>query len=180
MPTHQVDILHQASHAALQYSATAKRFLDGIFASLAQDVRNRDQIGAPSTSRDAHTADRDAGGPPTIAGFMQGVQPTVTSRPTTGIEILKGLSAQDDPAQAEEMAKILESLPPPAGPSSTRRPANSGSSSLAASGSMTPRRPGPGMGITPRKIGRIGSSTPRRERELSRGPVSPSKATTSS
>jgi hypothetical protein len=165
-------MLHQSSHAALQYSATAKRFLDGIFASLAQDVRNRDQIGAPSTLRDAHNADRETGGPPTVAGFMQDVQPLTTSTgPVSGIELLKGLSAQDDPLQAEEMTRIMESLPA-TGPSSTRRPPSAGPSttSISAPGSMTPRRPGAGMGITPRKIGRLGSSTPRRERELSRGP----------
>jgi kinetochore protein Mis13/DSN1 len=174
----QVDVLHQASHAALQYSATAKRFLDGIFASLAQDVRNRDRSGAPSTL-DAHHADRETGAPPNVAGFLKGAQAESPSHASSGLDILKSLSADDDPSKGAEMMRLLESLPPV--PPSVRRPVNPsstriGSNSTAASGSMTPRRLGSGVCITPRKIGRLGSSTPRRERELSRGP-SPSLAT---
>jgi kinetochore protein Mis13/DSN1 len=174
-----VDVLHQASHAALQYSATAKRFLDGIFASLAQDVRNRDQSGA-RTTLDSHGADREVGAPPSIAGFLKSTQAESSSHTSSGLDMLKSLSANDDPSKGAEMMRLLESLPPV--PPSVRRPANPGStragsnSTSSASGSMTPRRPGSGVGITPRKIGRLGSSTPRREREVSRGP-SPSSAT---
>ena len=173
-------MLHQASHAALQYSATAKRFLDGVFASLAQDVRNRDRSGVSSIVADSRNADREAGAPPSTAEFLAGMRAESSSQPSSGLDILKALSAEDDPSKGAEMMRLLESLPPvppsvrrPTNPSSTRTGSNP--TGASGSGSMTPRRPGAGTGITPRKIGRLGSSTPRRERELSRGP-SPSLA----
>ncbi|WVQ95141.1 hypothetical protein IAU59_002235 [Kwoniella sp. CBS 9459] len=47
---YKVDTLLQSSHVALQYTLQSSRFLDGIFASLAADLRMRDRVGPSGSS----------------------------------------------------------------------------------------------------------------------------------
>ncbi|WVO14528.1 hypothetical protein L204_102163 [Cryptococcus depauperatus] len=42
---YKVDVLHESSHVALQYVEQAGRFLNGVFSSLAADLRARDRFG---------------------------------------------------------------------------------------------------------------------------------------
>jgi kinetochore protein Mis13/DSN1 len=169
--------MHQSSHAAVQYSATATKFLDGIFASLAQDLRNRDQLGAPSTLKDNNN---DQDGPAlSVAGFVSEIRPgpaATSSKPRNALELLKSLSADDDAEQDDALLTDLNPLPlmsnslnvpsGSAGMSSTRTISAQSNHSTNGSGSttMTPRRPGSGLGgITPRKIGMLTAPTPRRD-----------------
>lgn len=93
-------MINQAAHAALQYSTTAAKFLDGIFASLAQDIRNRDQTGARSTLVDSSAADQE-GGAISVAGFMTGLQRDApVENKKSALDILRSLSA-DDPGTRE-------------------------------------------------------------------------------
>lgn len=50
---YEIDLLHQASHRASRYAQQSKQFLDGIFSSLASDLRAREGTSTlPSTDTD--------------------------------------------------------------------------------------------------------------------------------
>lgn len=118
---YEVDSLHQSTHQAAAYAAQARRFLDGIFSSLASDLRKRD---APP-GNDA--LESSAGN----VGSISGNQGEMRRDP---IHMLRALAAADTRSQtADTVAKAASVAVAPA-------------SSAAA---HTPRRPQPAT--TPRR-----------------------------
>lgn len=156
--------MHQSSHAALQYSKTADNFMNGIYAALTQDVRNRQTSGTSSDALRA-LADREGEGP-SAASFMHNVQPG-PSKPRNPLELLRTLAAEDASRQSEETIAAVNALPPvPLGVPSLPASRPASANSMATPGRAG--RHGHSTGITPRKIGAFGA-TPRRE-TVARGP----------
>jgi kinetochore protein Mis13/DSN1 len=139
----EVDLLHQTSHQANQYMHQAQRFLDGIFSSLAADLRSRDGQGDSLPPLD------DSDGPDTAALLASAAAgpSRATSNPMNMLRALASADSQQQSAEAVAKAAAV-SVAPTA--SSTRTQA------------MTPRRTA--TTATPRRqsvYGR-GTSTPGR------------------
>lgn len=129
----EVDMLHQTSHQAHQYALQAQRFLDGIFSSLASDLRARDgETRVPPPTDDAG-ADAEAA---VLLSAAAG-----PSRPRTDpINMLRALASADAKKQTPET--VAKAAAVAAVSATPRAPA------------LTPRRAGPGA--TPRRAGVYG------------------------
>lgn len=136
----EVDMLHQATHQARQYSLQATRFLDGIFSSLAADLRSQDDAGKlPST---------DSDGPDAVA-LLSAAGSTQPSSRADPMHMLRALAAADASQQTPEtLAKAASVAHVTATP---RRP--------SANVGGTARKAG-GVGTTPRRAGVYGRGTP--------------------
>lgn len=129
---YQVDTLHHASHQANQYAQQAKRLLDGIFSSLAEDLRTRDGERALSPT--------DSDTPDTVALLASATASGSRIPHGDPIHLLRALAAADAKQPSSERIARAAALP------SAPRP------SIAA----TPRRPS----ATPRRPGGYGRGTP--------------------
>jgi len=135
----QVDTLLQTSHAALQYSLQAQRFLDGFFSSLTADLRSREGLGLPSVLpvNDSDSPDAIA----LLSSARAGPSSSATSMSRDPMHMLRALAAAEAKQQSEETVAAAAMVAPVT--------------------AMTPRRPAPGM--TPRRAGVLGmGATPRR------------------
>lgn len=129
---YEVDKLHHASHQANQYMQQSKRLLDGIFSSLAEDLRARDGGGElPSTDSDA---------PDTVALLARATAGSSREPRGDPIHMLRALAAADAKQPSSESIARAATIPPAPRPS------------MAA----TPRRPS----ATPRRGGVYGRGTP--------------------
>lgn len=115
----QVDAIHQATHSAVQYTTQAGRVMDGIFASLAADLRTRDNAGLPASSS------------------TNGTGRTTPSRDPR--DLLRALAATEADQQSAATVMAASSLPP------VSRQAHPAATPRRAPG--TPRRAG-GLGST--------------------------------
>ncbi|CAD6568451.1 MAG: hypothetical protein TREMPRED_004543 [Tremellales sp. Tagirdzhanova-0007] len=136
----QVDTLLQTSHAALQYSLQAQRFLDGIFSALTTDLRSRERLFTPPIVEGSS----DAPDPVALlssvqAGTSSSINASAKSRDP--ILLLRALASAEAKQQSEDTVAAAAMVAPVA--------------------AMTPRRPAPGT--TPRRAGTLGpGTTPRR------------------
>lgn len=121
---YEVDTLHQSTHQAAAYAAQARQFLDGIYTSLASDLRKRD---APPRDSERETSSSR------VEGTMSGAGPDTTRRDP--IYMLRALAAADVRSQTPDtVAKAASVAVAPA----------------PATSAHTPRRP-PQSATTPRR-----------------------------
>lgn len=149
-------MLHQSTHSAAQYLEQSSRFLDGIFSTLASDLRTRDP------ARSARTADADGPDPATLlAAATTSTVPASDATSIRGkartdpINMLRALAAAEQKQQNEEGIAAAKRIQPV----SASAMALSVSTTTALTGPMgaaqTPRQ----AGQTPRRAGALGAST---------------------
>ena len=136
----QVDTLLQTSHAALQYSLQAQRFLDGIFSALTNDLRSRERLHTPPIVE----GNSDSPDPVALLSSVQAgpsSSRSATARSRDPIDMLRALASAEAKQQNEDTVAAAAMVAPVA--------------------AMTPRKPAPGT--TPRRTGTLGpGTTPRR------------------
>lgn len=129
---YEVDTLHQSTHQAAAYAAQARKFLDGIYASLASDLRKRD---APPGNDE-----RDA-----IPGIEGATSGTGREHQRDPIHMLRALAAADTRSQTPDTVAKAASVavaPTPATSSHTpRRPQPATTPRRAVYGQRTPGPP---------------------------------------
>lgn len=130
---YEVDTLHQSTHQAAAYAAQARRFLDGIYASLASDLRKQ---GAPPGDDDreepASAVESAVGGP-------------AREPQRDPIHMLRALAAADTKSQTPDTVAKAASVavaPTPATSTHTpRRPQPATTPRRAVYGQRTPGAP---------------------------------------
>lgn len=149
-PFLQIDTAYQGSYTALQYSQTTSRFLDGIFSSLSQDLRNRERIGGhPPMEVDPSN--------PTEAAMLSAIRSASSSAlppPSNPMNMLRALASAEAKEQRDSVLAAASALPPVPPPGASTSTSQAGPNSHA----MTPRR-----GLTPRR-GVSSATTPSRLR----------------
>lgn len=147
-------MLHQSTHSALQYSLQATRFLDGIFSTLASDLRTRDP------ARPGRSSETD--GPDTASLLAAATTSTVPSsssaisRPRTDpINMLRALAAAEQKQQDGDGLAAAKRVQPV----SAATLALGMSTSTAPSGPMPPAQTPRRATATPRRTGTLGTST---------------------
>ncbi|KAL1405778.1 hypothetical protein Q8F55_007451 [Vanrija albida] len=114
----EVDTLHQATHQARQYSLQATRFLDGIFSSLAADLRSQDDTDKPPST--------DSDGPDAVA-LLSAAGSTHPSSRADPMHMLRALAAADASQQTPETlakaASVASVTATPRRPSANYQPA---------------------------------------------------------
>lgn len=148
-------MIGQACHRAVQYTNTASRFLDGVFASLVQELRNRHHVATPlplplPTSSDATTNSEGI----SLMASIQRAAPASTSTGSTvrrldPMDMLRALAKVEAPTQSEDIVKLASSLPPVA-------PCLTGSSSSSTRGAIGQVNVGISAGLMPPTPGRRG------------------------
>ena len=131
----KVDTLLQTSHAALQYSLQAQRFLDGIFTSLTNDLRRRENMALPS-----NLSGNEPDAPDAVA-LLSAARSTSThsiaSNSKDPMRLLRTLAAAENKQRSEEAVTAAAAMAPVT--------------------AMTPRRPP--AGTTPRRAGGLNTGT---------------------
>jgi kinetochore protein Mis13/DSN1 len=133
-------MLHQSTHSALQYSLQATRFLDGIFSTLASDLRTREPTRPRSTETDG----------PDPASLLAAAS-TISAKPRADpINMLRALAAAEQKQQDGEGLAAAKRVQPV---SSLGMSTSTAPTSIPPA--QTPRR----AGATPRRAGALGAST---------------------
>lgn len=131
---YEVDTLHQSTHQAAAYAKQARQFLDGIYASLASDLRKRD---APPGDEARETP---ASGIGRASSGGTGREPR-----RDPIHMLRALAAADTRSQTPDTAAKAASVavaPTPAASTHTpRRPQPATTPRRAVYGQRTPGQP---------------------------------------